>query len=129
MTNRRLPIRRLRLLSAMVAGALALSAIQITTAGAVSTQVLRISARSHMVLRFTVSRLHARPGRVTILMFNPSNAGMKHGIAIAGHAVGPIVGPGHTASVSATLTRGSYTYYCPVKGHRAAGMNGVLIVS
>ena len=85
-----------------------------------------------MVLRFSTNRLHARPGRVTILMHNPANAGMKHGIAIEGRGVdrdGPVVAPGATSSVTVTLKRGVYEYYCPVAGHKAAGMKGTLVVS
>jgi uncharacterized cupredoxin-like copper-binding protein len=84
-----------------------------------------------MVLRFNVSHLSAHPGRVEIVMSNPSNAGMAHGIAISGHGVdkdGKIVGPGHTSTITVTLHRGSYTYYCPVPGHKAAGMKGTLTV-
>lgn len=129
MTHRRLPIRRSVLLSAALAGVPVLVAIEIPEATAASTQALRISARPHMILRFNTGRLHAHPGRVTILMSDPSNAGMSHGIAIAGHGVGPVVKPGHTSSVTATFRKGSYTYYCPVAGHRAAGMQGTLVVS
>jgi uncharacterized cupredoxin-like copper-binding protein len=31
--------------------------------------------------------------------------------------------------VSLTLKPGTYTFYCPVAGHRAAGMEGTLEVS
>jgi uncharacterized cupredoxin-like copper-binding protein len=30
--------------------------------------------------------------------------------------------------VKATLKKGTYTYYCPFPGHKAAGMKGKLIV-
>ncbi len=84
-----------------------------------------------MVLRFNVSHLTAHAGRITIIMANPRNAGMAHGIAIQGHGVdkdGKIVAPGHSSKVTATLRRGTYTFYCPVPGHRAAGMKGTLTV-
>lgn len=102
-------------------------------ARAAGRQVLRLSAKPHMVLRFTTSHLHAHPGRITIIMHNPSNAGMRHGIAVSGHGVdrdGPIVAPGHNSSVTVVLRRkGTYTFYCPVPGHRQAGMRGTLRIS
>ena len=64
-------------------------------------------------------------------MANPSSAGMDHGIAIEGNGVdsdGPIVAPGKTSSVTVSLKKGTYTYYCPVPGHKQAGMKGTLTV-
>lgn len=110
-------------------GTLALSGSAALASG---TQVLRISARAHMVLRFSTNRLRARPGRIEIIMHNPSNSGMSHGIAIKGNGVrkvGKIVSPGHSSSVTVRLRRGRYTFYCPVPGHLQAGMKGTLTVS
>lgn len=100
-------------------------------ARASSTQVLRLSARPSMSLRFSTGHLYARAGRITLVMHNPSNAGMSHGIAVSGHGVrrsGAIVGPGHSSILTLTLGRGNYTFYCPVPGHEQAGMKGVLTV-
>ena len=72
-----------------------------------------------------------KPGKVTLIMDNPSSAGMDHGIAIDGNGVdqdGPIVAAGSTSTVSVTLKKGVYSYYCPVPGHREAGMVGTLTV-
>jgi uncharacterized cupredoxin-like copper-binding protein len=41
---------------------------------------------------------------------------------------GPNVGPGHTSKVTVTLKKGTYTFYCPVDGHKAAGMKGTIVV-
>ena len=134
MTSRILPVRRSVLISAAVLGsALALIALRGGSASASSTHVLSISAKPNMVLRFNTSHLSAHTGKVTIVMHNPSNAGMSHGIAISGHGVnrvGPIVSPGRSSSVTVTLTKkGSYTYFCPVPGHEQAGMKGTLTIS
>jgi uncharacterized cupredoxin-like copper-binding protein len=95
-------------------------------------QVLKLSADPGGQLRFTKTKLTAaKPGRVTLVMFNPSSAGMEHGIAIDGNGVdrdGPIVAAGKTSRVTADLKQGTYTYYCPVPGHRQAGMTGTLTV-
>lgn len=127
-------VRRSILLAvALLTAALAMFALQGSPASAAGTQVPRLSAKAHMVLRFSTSRLHAHPGRITIIMTNPSNAGMKHGIAVQGHGVdrdGPIVSPGHNSTVTVTLsTKGMYVFYCPVPGHKQAGMKGVLTIS
>jgi uncharacterized cupredoxin-like copper-binding protein len=95
-------------------------------------EVIRLSADPGGALRFTRSSLKAKAGTVTLIMKNPSSAGMEHGIAIEGNGVdsdGQTVSPGGTSTVTATLKKGTYTYYCPVPGHRQAGMVGKLTVS
>lgn len=129
-----LPVRRSILLAvAVLAAVLAVFALHGSPARATGTQVLRLSAKAHMVLRFNTSRLHAHAGRIRIIMTNPSNAGMKHGISVEGHGVdrdGRIVSSGHNSTVTVTLSKkGTYTFYCPVRGHKQAGMKGVLTIS
>ena len=94
-------------------------------------QTLHLSADAHGKMRFNTNRLTAHRGRVTVVMVNPKSAGMPHGIAVEGHRVdtdGKIVGPGGTSRVTVTLKKGTYEFYCPVMGHKAAGMEGKLIV-
>ena len=77
-------------------------------------------------LAFSASKAIGRPGPVTIEMSNKS--GIPHDIAIDGLGKGPVVSNG-TSSFKATLQAGkTYTYYCTVPGHRAAGMQGTLTV-
>ena len=98
-----------------------------STAGAV-----KLSADPSGALKFNVSTLHAKAGAVTLQMANPSGSGVPHGISVQGHGVdkdSKIVQPGGTATVTATLKPGTYQFYCPVKGHEAAGMKGTLIVT
>jgi plastocyanin len=108
-------------------------------AGATSTptpaaggKVLALSADPGGQLRFTKSKLTlATPGTVTLRMTNPSSAGMDHGIGIEGNGVdkdGPTVAAGQVSAVTVTLKKGTYTYYCPVPGHKQAGMVGTLTV-
>jgi uncharacterized cupredoxin-like copper-binding protein len=94
-------------------------------------QVLKLSADPGGQLRFNTSTLTAKPGKITIIMRNPSSAGMDHGVAVEGNGVdsdGPTVAPGKTSTVTVTLKKGTYEYYCPVPGHEQAGMKGTLTV-
>jgi plastocyanin len=117
--------RRVLVIAGVLAavGALAFAGI---TAAATSLSLKASSTQ----LKFNKKTLRASHGKVTIVMSNPSST--KHGIAIEGHGVdkdGKIVGKGKTSRVTVTLKKGRYTFYCPVSGHRAAGMKGTLIVS
>ena len=78
-------------------------------------------------LTFTKTRLTAKPGRVTLVMKNPSSSGLPHGIGIK-RKKGENVDPGGTSRVSIRLGAGTYTYYCTFPGHRSAGMKGRLVV-
>jgi uncharacterized cupredoxin-like copper-binding protein len=121
--------------SKKLAAAVAVAAL--AAGGAAATQVagaapnrpaaatLRLSAAKNRIA-FNVSTLHAKHGKITLRMSNPS--GLQHAIAINGHS-GRTVGKGGTSVVTLTLKKGRYTFFCPVPGHRAAGMKGTLIVS
>jgi plastocyanin len=87
---------------------------------------LHLSASTNK-LAFNVKSLSAKHGKVTLVMANPSS--LQHGVAIQGHAVGKVVGKGRTSTITVTLKKGTYTFYCPVPGHRAAGMKGTLTVT
>jgi plastocyanin len=81
-------------------------------------------------LKFDKSTLSAKAGSVTITMDNPS--GIPHAIAVEGNGVdkdGETVQKGGTSTVTAELKPGTYTFYCPVDGHKAAGRKGTLTVS
>jgi plastocyanin len=80
-------------------------------------------------LKFLASSASAKAGSVTLTMKNMSS--VPHDIAVKGgglNKVGPIVSGGGVSTVSATLTPGTYTFYCSVDGHEAAGMKGTLTV-
>jgi plastocyanin len=92
---------------------------------------LKVTADPMGDLRFDKRRLTARHGVVSIKMVNPATSGTQHGIAISRRGfrkVGKIVDAGETSRVRATLKPGRYVFYCPVPGHRAAGMRGTLTV-
>jgi uncharacterized cupredoxin-like copper-binding protein len=94
-------------------------------------QTVKLTADPGGAPRFTTAALSAKAGTVTLALDNPSSAGVQHGIAIGGNGVdksGPVVAAGSTSAVTATLKAGTYTFYCPFDGHRAAGMTGTLTV-
>ena len=100
-----------------------------TAAAAPRATVLHLKAEASG-LRYDKKTLHAHAGKVTIMMKNLSV--LKHDVAIKGHGVnrkGKIVGKGGTSTVTATLKKGRYEFYCSVDGHAEAGMKGTLIVS
>jgi plastocyanin len=90
-----------------------------------AAKTIKLSA-AKQGLKFNVKTLHARHGKITLKMSNP--ASFSHAIAVGSHK-GKTVGKGGTSTVTVNLKKGTYTFYCPVPGHRAGGMKGKLIVS
>jgi plastocyanin len=108
-----------------VVTASALAAVSLAFAGSTT---LKLSA-AKTSLAYNKKVLTAKPGKVTIVMTNPSF--LSHDVAIKGNGVkvkGKVVGKGGTSRVTANLKPGTYTFYCTVPGHEAAGMKGKLIV-
>jgi uncharacterized cupredoxin-like copper-binding protein len=96
-----------------------------------SGERISLSANPSGKLEFSKMHLAARAGKVTLVMKNPSSSGLQHGIAIEGNGVdkdGKVVSPGGSSTVSASLKKGKYEFYCPFEGHKAAGMTGTLTV-
>ena len=91
-------------------------------------QVVKLAA-DPSALKFDKSTLTAKAGKVTLSMANPS--GLPHAVSIEGNGVdkdGNTVEKGGTSTVTAKLKPGTYEFYCPVDGHRQAGMEGKLTV-
>ena len=92
-------------------------------------ETLKLAA-DKSALKFDKSSLTAKAGKVTLEMANPSQ--IPHAVAIKGNGVdvdGKTIGNGETSTASADLKPGTYTFYCPVPGHEAAGMKGTLTVN
>ena len=88
--------------------------------------VISIPADPGGQLAFQYSSATGQPGPVTIQM--PNKSGTPHDIVIDGLGKGPVVSNG-VSQFKATLAAGkTYTYYCSVPGHRAAGMQGKITV-
>jgi plastocyanin len=93
---------------------------------------LAIAANPSGQLAYDKKTLSAKAGKVTITMTNMSPVG--HNITIQQGTSGSVLGAtptfnGGTKSVTVNLTAGTYTFFCSVPGHRAAGMVGTLTVS
>ena len=81
--------------------------------------------------KFTKSTLTAKAGTVTIDFTNSSP--LAHNFTVQQGTSGPVVGAtptfmGGTKTLTLKLKAGTYTFYCSVPGHRAAGMQGTLTV-
>jgi plastocyanin len=92
---------------------------------------LQIPASPSGQLAYATSKAQASAGSVTVEM--PNTSGVSHNIAIQQGTSGPVLGASSfvgkgTATVTVSLKPGTYTYFCQVPGHRAAGMLGTLTV-
>lgn len=97
-------------------------------AGAGSLKV-QIASDPSGQLKFQQSSVTAKPGLVTIEFDNPSP--VPHDVTVARGATklgGTKVVTAGKATAKIALQPGSYTFYCSVDGHRAAGMQGTLAV-
>jgi mono/diheme cytochrome c family protein len=94
---------------------------------------LAFAANPHGLLAYTVKAATATAGPITISMTNMSgtahNLAIQEGTGATGTLVGatPISASG-THSITLDLKPGTYTFFCQVSGHRAAGMYGTLTV-
>jgi plastocyanin len=89
---------------------------------------LKLSADPSGKLAFNTKTLSAKAGKVTIDFTNQSS--VPHAVDIEGNGVDADtkVITGGKASVTAKLKPGTYEFFCPVDGHRMAGMEGKLTV-
>jgi uncharacterized cupredoxin-like copper-binding protein len=98
-------------------------------ASAGEATTLTIAADPGGALKFDKTKLSAPAGKVTISMDNPSS--LPHAVEIEGNGVeeeGETVQKGGVSKATAELKPGTYEFYCPVAGHKEAGMEGELEV-
>jgi uncharacterized cupredoxin-like copper-binding protein len=100
------------------------------TSGGTAGQAIEIDVVPGTDLKFVKTELTASAGTVTLNSKNPQ--AIPHAIALEGNGVdekGDTVVSGGVSTITANLKPGTYTFYCPVPGHREAGMEGTLTVS
>ena len=93
-----------------------------------AAQDLKLTADPSGALKFDKKTLAAKPGKVTITMDNPSS--VPHAVEVEGNGVEKetkTLTQGK-ASLTVDLKSGKYEFYCPVDGHKQAGMEGTLTV-
>ena len=108
-----------------VAGALAVGSLAF---GATTTLHLTSSKTK---LAYNKKKLTAHAGKITIVMKNPSSI-FQHDVAIKLKGKvhkSKLAGTNKTVKLTLTLKAGTYTFYCTVPGHAAAGMKGKLVVT
>ncbi len=90
---------------------------------------LEMPADANGQLAYITKQASAPPGKLEIDSKNDSST--PHDIVIEGPGVkagGKTVSNGGVSTVNVDLKVGTYTYYCSLPGHRAAGMEGKLTV-
>ena len=98
--------------------------------GASGGSQLKLTADPGGALKFDKTSLSTKPGKVTVVLDNPSD--VPHAIEVEGKGVeeeGETVGKGGVSKASGELKAGKYEFYCPVDGHKQAGMEGTLTVN
>ena len=93
------------------------------------SETLEFSAPEDGSLRFDQGDVTTQAGKVTVTFDNPSS--VPHAVEIEGNGVEAgteTVTGAEAPPVEVDLQPGTYTYYCPVGGHEAAGMKGTLTV-
>jgi plastocyanin len=97
--------------------------------GASGGSQLKLTADPGGALKFDKTSLSTKPGKVTVVLDNPSD--LPHAIEVEGKGVeeeGKTVGKGGVSKVTVDLKPGDYEYYCPVDDHKGGGMEGTLKV-
>jgi plastocyanin len=132
MTRRALPLLVLLAVLALVLAACGGGSGESATTsagGGGGGSTVKISADPSGALKFEETSVEATAGKVTIDFTNDSS--ISHDVKIEGNGVegeGTDQVTGGSTSATLDLQPGTYTFYCSVDGHRAAGMEGQLVV-
>jgi uncharacterized cupredoxin-like copper-binding protein len=96
--------------------------------GGGASSTVKLTADPGGALKFDTTKLTAKAGKVTVVMDNPSST--PHAVEVEGNGVEQETKTltGGTAKMTVDLKAGKYEFYCPVDGHRQAGMEGTLTV-
>ena len=109
----------------------------VAVAGAASAGVVAHASASKTTIRVTEREfkigLSAKSVPAGAVRFQITNTGRyPHALEVAGPGVTkrtPLIKPGASAVLAATLRAGSYSLWCPVPGHAAQGMKAALKVT
>jgi plastocyanin len=99
------------------------------TSGGGGGSTVKLAADPSGALKYDTTSLEATAGKVTIDFTNDSS--LQHNVKLEGPGVedeGTDTITGSSTSVTLDLQPGTYTFFCSVDGHRAAGMEGTLVV-
>lgn len=91
-------------------------------------QTIALAADPNGALAFDKTQLEATAGDITIDFTNDSS--LQHDVVVEGNGVNEASDKitGSKTSLTLNLKPGTYTFFCSVDGHRAAGMEGKLVV-
>jgi plastocyanin len=117
-------------LAAVGIGAAGFVATEISGADAATTHTAKLSAKASAI-KFNKTKITTSAGKLKITFSNPSGSIAPHGVAVEGHGLdkdSKIVTAGKKTTLTVTLKKGTYTFYCPVGDHRSEGMEGKIVV-
>ena len=99
-----------------------------TAGGGGGASTVKLTADPGGALKFDKTSLSAKAGKLTVVMDNPSQT--PHAVEVEGKGLEKATKTltGGTAKVTVDVKAGKYEFYCPVDGHKAAGMKGTLTV-
>jgi len=97
--------------------------------GAGGGSTVKISADPSGALKYEQTDVSATAGSITIDFTNMSS--LPHDVTIEGNGASGATDQitDSTTSTTVDLEPGTYTFFCSVDGHRAAGMEGTLTVN
>jgi len=136
MTRRALPLMLVLIafvlaLSACGGGSSSSSTTPATTGGGGGGggSTVQISADPSGALKYEQTDVSATAGSITIDFTNMSS--LPHDVTIEGNGASGATDQitDSTTSTTVDLEPGTYTFFCSVDGHRAAGMEGTLTVN
>lgn len=116
--------------SASSVGTTATSGASTPTQAKINSGALKLAANPSGQLSYSTTSLSTKAGKVTIDFTNHSP--LPHNVTVASSS-GKVLGAtatfrGGSKTLTLELGPGTYDFYCSVPGHRAAGMQGVLVV-
>jgi plastocyanin len=129
MNSRTMRRGALTLIATAAVGAAGMTAMAATT----PTATRNLSNATELSYKPATLRVVVPRGKAKIRVnLRYRNTGFsEHNIAVRGRGVNKrsrVIGPNRGIAVSAVLAPGTYTYFCSVPGHEAAGMKGTLRV-